>query len=387
MIRKLGNSQASEIARRLNANEQKQLQKEIGRYEKEYTKAIKSLLEKRHCAREAMGELQRDFKLTKGKERQDETWLYENVFSQGRVASKTNKVTTLDAKELEKEKKSKILTARYRVPCRGNTSLESHRPRAVSYESAILDRNIRRPLSTPLANREKCSIVSYKRRPITAKSTTRNIDDREGPYENRLVLTKTHDKLLAGEENILAKGPRFRSYSGRPAVTNCHSSQDLDMIIEAGSKKPTNQPRFLRCELEPNHSFRVQKAAVADRGSISPLLKKSAEKCIGVSQEKVGYFHLEREGKAGKNHLSSRFRLSPSTGLASFRQVSNAALAAQALIAKHRREESIRKATIELVAKRHVQTEPSQKSRFVKVANVIIAAKLFRDTLCVDCET
>lgn len=358
MIRNVGNSQSSEIARRQNANEQRQLERKISRFNEEYKKTMKYFLEERQCAREAMRELRREL-----------------------LQCRSHQPLIFHVREMDE--KMKFTHSQHPHSLSDNNVLKNPSTPTASHKIIRFQRSMSVPSST--TNLEQVC-RSQKFRPLSCRDRSTTIgDNRNTLHQRSLTTISDHVNHLPLEENSFMKvrKNRRRCASASQLELNRFESRDrkVSTVAKADSKKRVHDllSHNVCSAIEQNFSCPRQKLTVAKNNETS-LPQRNVTRNI----ESFLFEDMAKEGKG--SHKSSRFRLSPSTGIAKVKQVNGTTIAAKTLISLHRREEAIKRATMKIDARKRASEMPkdeartSQKNKFVTVANVIIAAKLFGDT-------
>ena len=181
--------------------------------------------------------------------------------------------------------------------------------------------------------------------------------------------------LHLGEKTLIQNKKLVRSKSANTTYLEnsmLNAKYQCKMVESESRKKGFCPIRHCAClnRLEPRNSCYFPRNAEILLSS----LNTSTTKLVGVSRNtKPLSKYLDKE--------ESRYRLSPSTGIAKLRPASEATMAAKTLISMNRKDQAIKKATFEIKDKRCVRASKEEmkkgkQSKFINVANTIIAAKL-----------
>ena len=363
-------SKRNENAKRRNANQDNLLQQEMDRFEKQHNREMKSILQERQMAKEAMTNIRRHRASSLLAARMV---LHDNAILNDRV----NSFSTLSEKSYSENKQTQISgdlqssSEAHGEPYVGKPCLMHgmegitrspnvlRRKRSENFNTALLPsrndmlgRSRARAPTYPEGTRSEVFEVS-RRRAHTISEGTRNIPSDSDEYgsssatmrhqttfdrkvTNRWVNPSMEDskiRLRHEREEPEENRPRSRSDTScflirKPTPTGLGKS----LLTASYSKVPTSRDTC---------SVLLPRRSSAD-GNRLPLLRR-------------GTFEL-----SPVNATLQPSKLSPSRNIAKFRQTGTAAAAAQTLVTRYQRDKAISKATENLIVERAKREETRQ---------------------------
>lgn len=359
-------SKRNEKAKRLNANEDNLLQKEMDRFEKQHNREMKSILLERQVAKEAMSDirrhrassllaarmvLQENNALNNDHTVDNSPTLPTEVYCEtklNRLASKTRKSS--ETHEIMPPVRPKLTQKSQSgldwkfsengnvslLPSRGNDQFGRSRKRAQTFSEGTVD--IRSDL-------EGGSSSLTKLEPLTIPRKLTNHWQQHGDSVAKDMLTVTTEDVV---DNDIDSRPRSRSDNSvfykrlsKPSIG--YEKVNLTVSKSPGSRGNSHEPNSPSLARTPTMNRRVSL-------DVSRLLLKRG------SLLEVPSLNVPLPPN----------KLSPSRGIARFRQTGSAAAAAQTLLSRYQREKAISKATENLIVEQEKREKVRQEHQQMK---------------------
>lgn len=370
MRRRLTISKRNENAKRRNANQDNLLQQEMDRFEKQHNREMKSILQERQMAQEAMSDIRRHRASSSLAARMV---LHDNAILNDRV----NSFPTLSEKSYSENKQTQIS---------GDWQSSSETHGATSVGKPCLMRGMEGITRSPNALRRKCSenfniALLPSRNDMLGRSRARAPTYPEGTRSDVFGLSRRRAHTISeGTRNIPSDSDKYSSSSTTMRhqitlygnVTNrwVHPSMEDSPIrlrdegedLEENRPRSRSDPSFLL--IRKPTSISLGKSLLTEsyskvptsRDTCSPLLpRRSSADSNRLSSLRRGAFEF-----SSVNAALQPSKLSPSRNIAKFRQTGTAAAAAQTLVSRYQRDKAISKATENLIVERAKREETRQ---------------------------
>jgi len=404
-----GSSKGNEVARRLNACEERYLQKEVCRFEKEHEKRMREFFNERHKVREMMKELRQDHvkNLLSNVQKNDKSsTLYVQVLSGALEQNEYNTISSSARSTMNLE----VSKTQRKIGMIRSSSVPN------LFTAAIKEIKKHDSQHDPRISHDKTHVVlNAKTHPkvikpchwMTAGEKKYYEDLEEENFESKESKEILPRKTVVSWSSSVERNGRKSRPKTSLAIRHYTSNEktvETDVVYEDDQHFPTtrNERKRTKSDVTPFLSSEREKHSLNTRPKTSLSTRHqlqneniSFQQKFQLDIDKVKQFQTSKNAAHFDKSLSPRPIWScgftkPRVSSAKFLAVSETVIATQKLIKSFRRQQAIEKATEELKSKQNSQSAMNKKSstkslepkgKCKSVVTAVIAANGFKRNL------
>lgn len=345
-------SKGSENAKRRNVNQDNLLQMEMGRFEKQHNKEMKSILLERQMAKEAMSDIRRHRASSLLAARM-------GLHQSNTITDSVNSFSTSPAKSFSKNKQNRISSELQTSDAKEETSpAKSPMQEALTKTSetfTLLRRTCTENLNNILLPSRNDNFGRCRMRSQTISEGTGNT---RSDFEDGSSYAAMLQPITFYRKNGWVNPAAVKD------ATTALQERDREELVHSGDSRPrrrSDASLLFKRRPTPLGLGKSTLTASSQGNSPLPLSRPLRKRTLSMDSNRLPLLARGTLELPCVNTSLQRSNLSPSRGLAKFRQPGSAAAAAHTLVSRYQRDKAIARATENLIAEREIREKIRQE--------------------------